>query len=75
MSAQTDTSLPLYCSIPKWCQLSGISRSVVYQMLGDGRLRAVKLGKRTLVDTTAGLAFLNSLPVAVIKMGGKHADA
>ena len=68
-----NATLPLFCSIPRWCALSGLSRSVCYQMIGDGRLRAVKCGARTLIDVTAGLAFLNSLPTAVIRMGKQAA--
>lgn len=72
---KTDTSLPLFCSIPRFCQLSGISRSVTYQLIGDGKLVARKLGKRTLIDVQAGIDYLHSLPAATIRMGGKHANA
>jgi excisionase family DNA binding protein len=58
---------PAYCTIKRWCEISGLGRSVVYQMLGDGRLRAVKAGNRTLICVQAGLAYLNSLPTATIR--------
>jgi hypothetical protein len=58
---------PAFASIRRWCELSGLGRSVVYVMLGDGRLRAVKAGNRTLIDVQAGLAYLNALPSATIR--------
>jgi len=48
---------------------SGMSRSGTYEALGDGRLRAVKLGSKTLVDFEHGLVYLASLPAAKITTG------
>jgi hypothetical protein len=71
----TDTSLPLFCSIPRFCELSGISRSLAYELIGDRKLTAKKLGAKTLVDVAASLAWMRSLPDAVIRMGSKKRDA
>jgi excisionase family DNA binding protein len=35
--------------IGEFCVLSGLGRTVVYEMIGDGRLDAIKIGKRRLV--------------------------
>jgi excisionase family DNA binding protein len=34
-------------------QSYGISRSLIYKMMGDGRLRTVKIGKRRLIPVAA----------------------
>ena len=64
---------PAFASIKRWCEISGLGRSVIYQMLGDGRLRAIKAGNRTLIDVHAGLAYLNTLPTATIRAPRKAA--
>jgi hypothetical protein len=38
----------------------------VYEQIGLGNLRAVKSGRRVLVDVKAGLAWIASLPAAQI---------
>ena len=35
--------------IGEFCVLSGLGRTVVYEMIGDGRLDAIKIGKRRLI--------------------------
>jgi len=44
------TLTPRYLRIRPWCAFSGMSRSATYEALGDGRLKAVKLGTATLID-------------------------
>ncbi len=60
------SDLPLYCSIGRWCELSGIGRSRTYELLASGRLAAKKLGTRTLIDVRHGMEFIGSLPPAEI---------
>jgi hypothetical protein len=60
---------PRYCSIADWVRLSGMSRSVTYEMLGAGKIEAVKLGVKTLIDVRSGFAYLKSLPRAEITTG------
>jgi hypothetical protein len=60
---------PRYASISDWVALSGVSRSVTYEMLGRGELRAVKLGVKTLIDVEHGLVHIASLPPADISVG------
>ena len=43
----------------KW---SGIGRTKLYELLGDGKVQAIKLGTRTLVLTESVERFLGSLP-------------
>jgi hypothetical protein len=60
---------PKYCSIADWVRLSGVSRSVTYELLSDGKIEAVKLGVKTLIDVQSGLGYLRSLPRAEITTG------
>ena len=62
-----DTRSPKFATIDDWCTISGLSRRVTYEKLGTGELKAIKAGSRTLIDCEAGLAWLRSLPPAVIR--------
>ena len=64
---------PVYAPIPRWCAISGMGRTRVYEELAKGNLRAVKLGSRTLIDVEAGLAWLRSLPPAPVREPKKAA--
>ena len=63
---------PARATISDWCKLSGMGRSATYEALGRSDLRAVKLGSRVLIDVPHGLAWLDSLPPAVIRQHGTH---
>lgn len=54
-----------------WMAISGMNRSAVYAALGRGDLKAVKLGRRILIDVPAGRAWLRSLPRAEIRAPAK----
>jgi len=62
-----------FAQINDFCRISGLGRTTVYYRLADGCLRAVKVGKRTLIDVDAGLAWIASQPPAVIRCGRKAA--
>lgn len=49
-------------SVNDFVELTGIGRTVVYEAIRDGRLRAKKLGSRTLIPGPAAADFINSLP-------------
>ena len=66
---------PRYCSIADWARLSGVSQSVTYELLGDGKIKAVKLGNKTLIDVDSGLKYLSSLPPAEITTGRNRRPA
>lgn len=57
---------PKYATIPDWTKLTGQSRTSTYLDIGRGNLRAIKLGKRTLIDVEHGLAYLARMPAATI---------
>jgi hypothetical protein len=49
------------------CAIGGFGRSKLYEVVGLGLVRAVKLGSKTLIDTASLLAYLQTLPAARIK--------
>ena len=63
------TSEVKYAPVDRWCEISGMGRTQTYQALAapDG-LRAIKLGKRTLIDVEHGLRWLHSLPRAQVRL-------
>jgi hypothetical protein len=65
--------VPPFAPIPRWCSLTGMSRTGTYVALGRGYLRAIKCGNRTLIDVHAGLDWLHSLPQAEIRLPAKTA--
>lgn len=66
-NAATELLQPKYCSITQWCELTGLGRRTVYDLLGNGDFRAVKVGGRTLLDIEHGLSWLKSRPPAKIR--------
>jgi excisionase family DNA binding protein len=44
-----DTTDRITAPINEFCRLAGIGRSLVYEMLDDGRLASITLGKRRLI--------------------------
>jgi hypothetical protein len=57
-----------YGTIDQWCADSGMGRTKTYEKIAKGVIRAVKADGRTLVDYVSGLAYLNSLPPAKIRV-------
>jgi hypothetical protein len=53
----------------------GLGRSTIYKLAGDGTLRLIKAGSRTLVDIEAGLAWMATLPTADIAPQNPKAGA
>jgi len=36
-------------TIPEFCRVSGLGRSMTYEMLADGRIKSIRVGKRRLI--------------------------
>lgn len=66
---------PKFATIENWTALSGLGRTKSYHLISQGKLRAIKAGKRTLIDVDAGLAWLNSQPAADIRCGRARREA
>lgn len=59
---------PDFVTVLAWVKRTGISRSVTYELLAAGELKGRKVGRRTLIDFRAGLAWLDSQPAPKIVM-------
>lgn len=65
-SATHDTPQPVWLRVPQAVQLTGLSRSKVYELLAAGRIRSASLrdpGQRhatRLIDRASLLAFIES---------------
>ncbi|RYD65973.1 MAG: DNA-binding protein [Verrucomicrobiaceae bacterium] len=60
-----DNQLPedkLSFTLPEWGEVTGESRSYTYEALRDGRLKAKKRGRRTIILRDDGISYLQSLP-------------
>jgi hypothetical protein len=55
---------PKFVTIEGWFLLSNMCRSRTYVLIKSGALRAVKEGRRTLIDVDQGLEYMRSLPQA-----------
>ena len=58
---------PIAISIADACTYIGCGRSLLYELIGNQQIRAVKLGRRTLVSVASLHAYVASLPSAQIK--------
>lgn len=56
-------------SIAEVSKLTGIGRTTLFNAIREGRLRAVKLGNRTLIRAEDLRAFLENLPLANRRAG------
>lgn len=53
---------PDYESIAAWQRRTGMSVTSIYEALGAGKLNAIKLGRKTLIDVKRGLHWLAHQP-------------
>jgi len=63
----SDRTPPLYLPVNDACVRYGCSRSGIYILVGQGKIAAVKRGRRTLIVVASGDAHFASLPPAQIK--------
>jgi excisionase family DNA binding protein len=56
------TPQPYSLTIPAACARYGIGRTLLYELLGSGKIEAVKLGKRTLILAESVERYMESLP-------------
>ena len=60
---------PEMVPLPRAPQVFGLSRSGLYRLAAEGRIKMVKMGARTLVDAASVRAFLAGLPAADFSAG------
>ena len=49
-------------SIPEFCESVSIGRTKIYVAIKEGRLKARKMGKRTIIEYQDGVDFIRNLP-------------
>jgi hypothetical protein len=59
---QSATAAPEMVPLPRAPAVFGLSRSGLYRLAAEGRIRMVKMGARTLVDAASVRVFLATLP-------------
>jgi excisionase family DNA binding protein len=52
---------PLSVDIPGACRLTGLGRSKIYELLGNGEIRSLKVGRRRIITLAAIRNFLDRL--------------
>jgi hypothetical protein len=71
-----DTPLdPEYITLNEYMRISGDGRSTAYAKIADGRLLAVKDGKRLKINYPHARAHLRSLPPAQIRLVAREPSA
>jgi hypothetical protein len=75
VSPEADGVEPIACTIPKTAQITGESRSRVYQLIGDGTYEAIKSGRRTLITYASIKRRFAALPRANIKAAAPRMSA
>ena len=48
------------CTIPEGCQVTGLGRTKLYELIGGGYLSTISIGRRRLVHVTSLLKLVNS---------------
>lgn len=66
MNGSPSPFAPEMVPLPRAPAIFGLSRSHLYRLAAEGRIRMVKAGARTLVDAASVRGFLASLPPAQI---------
>jgi hypothetical protein len=67
-AAVNELSLPpILCSIPQACAMIGRGQSALYELIGGGKIRAVKSDGRTLIVVESLREYAASLPAAKVR--------
>lgn len=64
-----------YVSVRDWCRITGLGKTTTYAMMADHRIRAIKIGSRTLIDLPFGLGHLASMPAVQLTTGVRDEPA
>ena len=59
-------------TIAEASKISGLGRTLIYQLIGSGKLEARKCGAKTLIPADSLRAYLASLPRADIRTGQRR---
>ena len=53
---------PLAYRVPDACAVLGIGRTSIYELIAEGKLRAIKVAGRTLIDAESARALIAEAP-------------
>ncbi len=70
MPTSADT-LPYSAGIEEAVRLTGVTRTQLYNLLAEGKVKAKKSGRRTLVLMDGLRAYIDGLPHARFRAGGE----
>jgi excisionase family DNA binding protein len=59
--SDSQVTLPITATVAQFTKLSGIGRSIVYELIADGKLRSVKLGGIRLIIVESYLEYIHRL--------------
>lgn len=62
-----------YLTVDAFRARYGIGTTLTYEMVADGRLRAVKLGRRLLIDAASARELFAALPAPALTTGLRRA--
>jgi excisionase family DNA binding protein len=62
MNTNTGVIEPLSYTVRTACQVSGMGRTRLYELIASGTIRAMKSGRRTLICAASLRSFVASLP-------------
>ena len=65
----------VYATLPQFCERYGAGRSTAYRLIGQQKIRAIKLGRRVLIEIASADAYFASLPAAPIQMDARDRRA
>jgi excisionase family DNA binding protein len=51
--SESDDLYPLLVGVRRACELLGIGNTMIYRLIGAGKIRTVKIGGRTLIETAS----------------------
>ncbi len=67
-----DQSEPVYATIKRTSERFGPSVTTIYELVGEGKIKARKLGKRLLIDQASARQFFDSLPPSSIQPSARR---
>ncbi len=57
---QVAKTAPLAVTVPVGCRISGLGRTTLYRLISEGRLAAVTIGRRRLINYASLRALVDS---------------
>jgi hypothetical protein len=62
MVDNADSTMPLYASVERACEILGVTRTWMFDTIKAGQIVTHKAGRRTLIDMASAKACIDALP-------------